>query len=216
MLYVQQGFTPLGSYAQLLGSGPDKWLAAGIIQSSMIIDLRTNILPSFLHSFKLARERGIALRPLMALIAACIVITYTLGVWQGCASALQRGRLAVAWHIFARLAKAGGQRIAGTIAPGAGHELDKLAMAGGGRAENLELAMDAQPFFMVSFASYRTAIISKHPMFLFWFSIFLGWLCKVLTTRFGGTSVYRQVTPAFLGLIPGDVATMFWLVIDGW
>ncbi len=27
MLYVQQGFTPLGTYAQLFGSGADKWLA---------------------------------------------------------------------------------------------------------------------------------------------------------------------------------------------
>jgi hypothetical protein len=52
---------------------------------------------------------------------------------------------------------------------------------------------------------------------MFWFSIFLGWLCKGLIMRFGGIDTYRKVTPAFLGLVLGDVSMMlFWLAIDGW
>jgi hypothetical protein len=35
--------------------------------------------------------------------------------------------------------------------------------------------------------------------------------------RFGGSSLYRQVQPLFLGLVMGDVVMMLiWLVIDGW
>jgi hypothetical protein len=49
-----------------------------------------------------------------------------------------------------------------------------------------------------------------------WFSIFLGWLCKVLITRFGGVETYRKAIPIFLGVVLGDVAMMiFWLIVDG-
>lgn len=50
-----------------------------------------------------------------------------------------------------------------------------------------------------------------------WFSIFLGWGCKVLITRFGGVDTYRKTMPVFLGLALGDIAMiLFWLLIDGW
>ena len=56
-----------------------------------------------------------------------------------------------------------------------------------------------------------------YPMNRLWFSVFLGWLGKVLITRFGGSDAYRKTTPMFLGLALGDVAMMlFWLLIDGW
>ncbi len=51
----------------------------------------------------------------------------------------------------------------------------------------------------------------------FWFSIFIGWLCKSLITKFGGGDAYRKTIPLFLGLALGDVfMILFWLVIDGW
>lgn len=37
-----------------------------------------------------------------------------------------------------------------------------------------------------------------------WFSIFLGWLVKVLVIRFGGASLFKQLRPFFLGLIFGE------------
>jgi hypothetical protein len=53
------------------------------------------------------------------------------------------------------------------------------------------------------------------PAQLMWFSIFLGWLCKVTIVRFGGGSFYQNAKPFFLGLIVGDsVAAGFWLVLD--
>ena len=55
------------------------------------------------------------------------------------------------------------------------------------------------------------------PAKMLWFSVFLGWLCKVVITRFGGADAYRRMIPAFLGLALGDVAMiLFWLLIDGW
>lgn len=223
MLYVQQGFTPLGTYAQLLGSGPGRWLApeslaaSGMVQSSMIIDLRANILPSFLHSFKLARERGIAMRPLMGLIAAVVLITYTLGVWQGVRLGYTEGGLQLHGTYTQGL-----PRLAGTVSKELAREVPGMSwtnwlwMALGG-LETWALLWLRSRFLWFPLHPIGLLLSLTHPMFMFWFSIFLGWLCKVLITRFGGTMSYRQLMPAFLGLILGDVSMMlFWLIIDGW
>ena len=88
LIFVQQGFTPLGTFAQLFGSGPGAWLSpsslvpAGFVQLNLMIDLRANLLPSFMHSFKLAREQRIPLKPFLALIFSAIVVAYSAGVWQ--------------------------------------------------------------------------------------------------------------------------------------
>ncbi len=223
MLYVQQGFTPLGTLAQLVGSGPGRWLApeslapAGIVQSSMIIDLRANILPSFFHGFKLARDRGIAMRPLMMLIGGVVFITYVLGVWQGVRLGYQHGGLQLHPTYSQGL-----PRMAGAITRDLGHEVPGMSWTnwlwtalGGLEVWMLMLARSRLTWFPLN--PIGLVLCLTHPMFTFWFSIFLGWLCKTLVMRFGGSPSYRQLVPGFLGLALGDVAMMlFWLIIDGW
>ena len=47
-----------------------------------------------------------------------------------------------------------------------------------------------------------------------WFSIFLGWLLKVLILRYGGVKMYRNLKPFFFGLILGTYsAAGVWFVI---
>ncbi|MFC1453444.1 DUF6785 family protein, partial [Verrucomicrobiota bacterium] len=47
-----------------------------------------------------------------------------------------------------------------------------------------------------------------------WASIFVGWLAKVLLVRYGGSRLYRNAKPFFLGLILGEVtAAVFWCVV---
>jgi hypothetical protein len=53
------------------------------------------------------------------------------------------------------------------------------------------------------------------PMQVLWFSIFVGWLVKVLLVRFGGGEVFRRARPLFIGLILGEAfAAAFWLVVS--
>lgn len=52
------------------------------------------------------------------------------------------------------------------------------------------------------------------PGQIMWFSIFLGWLCKVTSLRIGGATLYQKAKPFFLGLVVGDsLAAGIWLVI---
>lgn len=61
LLFVQQGWLPLGTFAQITGAGawmaPSSLVPASIMQGGLMTDLRAFVMPSFLQSFKLARDR---------------------------------------------------------------------------------------------------------------------------------------------------------------
>jgi hypothetical protein len=58
-------------------------------------------------------------------------------------------------------------------------------------------------------------LLFSWTMWLCWFSIFLGWLAKVLILRFGGIHMFRRAQPIFVGLIVGEIgAATFWLVVS--
>lgn len=45
---------------------------------------------------------------------------------------------------------------------------------------------------------------SRRTIDWMWFSIFLGWVAKLIVLRFGGMPMYRRALPFFLGLILGE------------
>ncbi len=48
-----------------------------------------------------------------------------------------------------------------------------------------------------------------------WFSIFVGWLVKVIIVQFGGTSLFQKARPFFVGLIFGEsLAAAGWLIVN--
>jgi hypothetical protein len=48
-----------------------------------------------------------------------------------------------------------------------------------------------------------------------WFSIFVGWIAKVLIVRFGGAQYFQRARPMFVGIIFGEaLAAGIWLIIN--
>ena len=48
-----------------------------------------------------------------------------------------------------------------------------------------------------------------------WWSVFLGWLAKLIILKMGGAQAYRRYTPVFLGLIFGQLMCgAFWMLWD--
>ncbi len=79
--------------------------------------------------------------------------------------------------------------------------------------------------FFLTFMHYRFLWWPLHPIGLAaastyrvlhpWFSIFLGFLCKVMILKFGGPRAYANFKPLFFGLIVGTyVAGGIWLLIS--
>ena len=57
-------------------------------------------------------------------------------------------------------------------------------------------------------------MVYTYPGAHLWFSIMLGWMCKTLILRFGGSKLYQDSKACFMGLIVGEsMAAAFWLVI---
>jgi hypothetical protein len=55
---------------------------AALLQGGIMTDLRGFLLPSFVHSFKLAHDRRLARKPLLALITAVVLITLSMGFYM--------------------------------------------------------------------------------------------------------------------------------------
>jgi hypothetical protein len=54
-----------------------------------------------------------------------------------------------------------------------------------------------------------------YPIKNIWFSIFLGWLAKLIVVRFGGTRFFRASRSVFIGLIIGEAsAAGLWLIVS--
>jgi hypothetical protein len=225
ILFVQQGFVPLQIIGQIFNSGRGHWLisneslpAAGMIQGSLMTDLRGFIMPSFLQGFKLAYDRKIPLRPLLGLMAACTVITLVLATYMNVKLGYspQGGLSLDPWYngeaskIPARAAESLGKGVRDA-------SYFNLFWMGVGILLTYGMMLARSRVAWFPLHPIGLLLCHSYPMSSIWFSIFLGWLAKVLITRFGGTDSYRKGTPLFLGLALGDVAMMlFWLGLDGW
>lgn len=66
------------------------------------------------------------------------------------------------------------------------------------------------PFVPVGFIASQTVFMPQ-----IWFSIFIGWLIKVIVLRFGGATLYKTLGSLFIGLIFGEaLASAGWLVVN--
>lgn len=225
LIFVQSGWAPLGPLAYLTGGGTDAWLApssvvpAAYIQGAIMTDMRGFLLPSFVQSFKLAHSRGIAARPLLRLIAICILVSMLIGWWN----VLRLGHQDVGglqldtWWAWGN----------GAVQPVSNAwEIVKRPPTGLG-VNWLWLGVGGVTTWSMMWARSRFLWFPFHPiglimswptaMYSMWFSIFLAWTCKIAIIRYSGSDTYRNLLPFFLGIVLGDISSMlFWLAIDGW
>ena len=79
-----------------------------------------------------------------------------------------------------------------------------------GILEIASLRWASWPLLPVGYVASQGAFIQNA-----WFSIFIGWLAKVLIVRFGGTSLFTKARPFFVGIIFGEaLAAGIWLIIN--
>jgi hypothetical protein len=220
LLFVQPGWTPLGALAQIVGSGPGKWLApssiapGSVLQSSMIIDMRAFLMPSFLHSFKLAHDHKIRIKPLMALVFTCILISFVMSVWMNVRLGYDAGgSRANKWFATEGPAYAA-TRAAQMIAGVQGQPGNILWLVAGALLTSALMWGNAR---IAAFALHPLGYLVSvtYPLDRLWFSIFIGWLAKTIVMRSPDATRVRRSNNFFLGIVLGAVtAILMWLIID--
>lgn len=223
LLFVQTGWMPLGPLAFLFGSGPGRLVdpvsaaPASMISSSLMLDMRAFLLPSFVQSFKLAHDRKIAMKPLLCLIAAVTLVSFSLGLWNVVRLGYENGGLRLAsWWATA----AGSQPALHTAGIIKGIETNIAAnwgWVGVGAAMTWGMMTMRSRFAWFPLHPIGLLMCVPFAMHSMWLSIFLGWAAKVTITRFGGNDAYRKAVPLFLGVTLGSIAMIiFWSAIDAW
>lgn len=223
ILFVQQGWRPLGIIGQITNSGGHHWLLntasippASMMEGSLMLDLRGFVMPSFIQGFKLAHDQKIRLRPLLFLMLACTFIAFGLGTYMNITLGYKQGGLSLdAWY-NGGASTAPATTAASLIQGVQTSTYGNLIWVGVGMilTYGMMLARARLAWFPLHPIGFLVCL--SYPMDTIWFSLFLGWLCKTLVMRFGGNDSYKKTTPLFLGLALGDVSMMlFWLIVDG-
>ena len=222
VMFINQGWVPLGAMAQLLGSGPGRWLGTAslvpgsFLQVSFFQDMRGFIMPSFLHGFKLAHDRKIAARKLWVLIFASIGVSMAAGLWMKVSMGYTSGGLTFhPW--FATVAARYPAEVSQKLMQGGDASISNWFWTGVGIAATVGMMAARARFawFPLHPIGYLLALTA--PVQRAWFSFFLGWAFKVLIVKFGGHDSYKRVVPVALGIILGEVSMIiFWLLIDAW
>jgi hypothetical protein len=175
-------------------------------------------MPSFVQSFKLAHDRKIAAKPLLALICAVILISMVMSFITVVRLGYENGGLTLGHKWFVQDGSRWPMRfIEGINNAATNYPFVSWASVVMGSILTYGMMLARSRFSGFPFHPIGYIMSLTYPGFMFWFSIFLGWLFKVLIMRFGGHDSYRKTVPLFLGLALGDIAMiLFWLVIDGW
>lgn len=162
-------------------------------------------MPIALESLQMAKQRNLDARRLFGVILLTTVFGTLCTFWAYEHQAYQLGT-AAKWNAGTHFAKEGYERMAswngrlldarpnsgGTLAMGAGLLLTLALMAA-------RQSLPGFPLHPIGFA-----VSSAWAINIVWLPLFLAWLCKSLTMRYGGLRVYRLLLPFFLGLILGD------------
>lgn len=223
MLLIINQSAPLGGISRLLGDAGNAWLTpangvmpASLIQSGLVYHMRGLIMPSFLHSLKLAHDRKIAAKPLGLLIAGVILVAVSVSWATTIRLGYATGGLQLGHKWFAQQGSLKPMQFLDSLRGSSSSSGSNWFWLGFGAVltYGLMAARSRFLYFPLHPLGYLTSL--AFPSEMFWMSIFMGWLFKVLIGRFGGADAVKRTTPLFLGLVLGDVSAMLlWLIVDG-
>jgi hypothetical protein len=215
--FMQNSFAPLEVMMTGIGSaaiGARSFTMLRMTQMIFMYDMRSLQMPTLLHGYKGADacgldRRGVAGAMAVALLAAVMVGT-AVSIWYVSRhSALKLG----GWG-YLSAPRIPGRHIADVLQNPHGPSLaGGLWIVVGALFTTLLFVLRARclwfPLHPIGFA-----FAGSYAMYTVWFSFLLGWLAKLLITRYGGLGGYLHLRPLFLGLVVGDcLMASFWDLI---
>jgi hypothetical protein len=190
------------------------------MQPMMLLDMRTNVMPAFLHAMKFAEVLRLDRKNLRRLLNATLValacsilvmFVTTLYVLYD-----KGGLLGYTW--FSKdAAQATFSEAAMTIKTSPGVSAANIGWMILGAFVVFILVMGRSRFLWFPFHPLGYLVAPAYPITQLWTSFFLGWLIKTLIMKYGGSDSYVKLRPFMIGLIIGNAASMlFWAMLTFW
>ena len=189
----------------------------GFIQPMILVDMRTSVLPAFLHTMKMAEvlriDKKHLRRLLLCTIVAVVVTTIVTAVTSLAILYSTGGLTAYTW--FSKEASiATFSQIATTIRTPEGIKTGHWGWIGLGAAIVWLMVLGRSRFMWFPFHPLGYLVASAYPIQNLWFPFFVGWLTKTLVMKYSGSDTYVSLRPFMIGLILGNAAAMiFWTAV---
>ena len=224
LLFPQLSFAPLEVISTAIVGTPAVGAATltklSFLQPSLMADMRTNLLPGFLHTLKIAHALQLDARHtrrLMGSVAVAVVAALGITIFVSLATLYSAGGLSG----YSWFTQDGGRQVfnsaAGALAQNSGVQGVNLLWIAVGVAFTFALILTRSRFAWFPLHPLGYIVASSYPVTRLWFSFFLGWAIKTLLNRYGGYSSVARVQPFMIGLILGNVcAMMFWMIVGLW
>jgi len=209
MLMIHLSFAPT-DYLLMLGGtnavGPANLTILTFVDCALTFDLREFLMPSALNGFRMSEQAGVSARRLTPLLATALffVLLVTAPVFLITfykPGAIQVANVVELAYHPRRFFETLGSRLQNPEQPTL---LQYLSMVTGG------VIVAALAWLRLNFVWWPVhplgfVMATSWASLNLWFSLFLGWLFKLLTIRYTGLRGYVQFRPFFLGMIMGDV-----------
>ena len=187
------------------------------MQQVLMTDTRTNLLPAFLHTMKIADtlkldRRG--QRRLLTCAGIAIIVTLFVTYATTLQALYSKGGLTTdVWFTYAGPTVTL-NRTATAIKTQPPFQAANVAWIGVGAITVWLLVLCRSRFLWFPLHPLGLLPALTYPMTELWFPFFLGWMIKSLVLRFGGQEAHLKVRPFMIGLILGNLsAVMFWMMV---
>lgn len=186
------------------------------VNTTLLRDARTNIMPGFMHTMKIAQELHLDRRQhrrLLLGVLAATALTLLVTLVVTLLTLYSAGTLSV-YHFY----KDGPQGVfrgtAQILKEKPELQPNNIAWMGVGATLVCAMAFARSRFMWFPLHPMGFLLASGGSMGRWWFPYFAGWLIKSIVMKYGGSDAYRAARPFMLGLILGNIAAMvFWMLI---
>lgn len=198
-------------------------------EAVVLIGLRWTYFPGFgesfevctgnaLESLKIADSARIRSRPLFAAMVGGFVLSVAVGTYVILTGMYHYGffniRASTSGWLGSQLRYVG-ERIYGLITNPTKFDLNGTIGIGAGATMAIVLGVLRLRFWWWPLHPIGYLAANCWGMHWYWMPLFIGWLWKTLTIRYGGLRLYRRTVPLAIGLLMGDmVSAGLWVTVN--
>jgi hypothetical protein len=229
IFFIQSYWFPgviLTGFLGVKALGPQAILLMLLLSTVMLIDPRESLMPFIVNSLKLVESQGVKVGRTALWCGAALILGLAVAVPVTLYFQYDRGaNMSDGWaahyvprapfeetvRVTQRLEAQGALAESETL-----HGWRRFAHAAPDKRLVLSFGIGLGLMLLTTAARLRFPRWPLHPvMFLMWytyytgrifcFSLLIGWLIKVLVTRYGGAPLYQRLKPLMFGVIAGDL-----------